>query len=614
MFATLNLGATPLLAASAGRLELAPTCAPTTPPEHVSATTRALEALFADDAMREDSLDPLGAVYSGDVSDTTALARIFTDSLEADRMVSARHSLSMLAIVDPCALPEDLRLSRTLFERAKQAEIAQLRPDTRAFAGMQPLNPFQDVFEDIPVLVAPGSAFAYESPEDYRKVLVLYRALPTLVDTAIARFREGMAQGVVEPERSVRTMLEQLDQVLDRPDPWAPFLLPLTTLPDTVSPAEARTLRAEFDETTRSQVLPAYQRLRRFLKDEYLPHARTSIGLSDLPGGEGAYAARIEAETTLPLSADDVHELGLREVARIETEMTRVARELGNTASLPEFFAAVREDPRFHPSSAEELQARYEAVADAVEAQLPRFFAQLPLAPLVIEPYPSERAPFEPGGSYSGGGLQSGRPAIFFYNASDLAHRFLSETTTLYLHEGLPGHHLQVSLALEAPQLPAFQRYGGNTAFVEGWALYAETLGYDMGLYTDPLQHWGTLDDEMLRAMRLVVDTGIHARHWSRDEAVAYMLAHSGMGRSDAEIEVERYIALPAQALAYKIGALEIQNLRREAETRLGARFDISAFHQQVLGSGALPLDILHAKLENWIAAQEALPPARPIH
>jgi uncharacterized protein (DUF885 family) len=227
----------------------------------------------------------------------------------------------------------------------------------------------------------------------------------------------------------------------------------------------------------------------------------------------------------------------------------------------------------------------------------------VPKTALVIQPYPEYRAKYEAGGSYNQGTADGSRPGIFYFNTYDLPSRFLTGMTTLYLHEGIPGHHFQISLAQEDTSLPSFQRFDGNNAFVEGWALYAETLGYPMGLYKDPGQHWGNLDDEMLRAMRLVVDTGLHAEGWTRDQAIDYMLANSGMGRTDATAEVERYIALPAQALSYKIGALTIQRLRAKAEAALGPKFDIRAFHEQVLSSGALPLPVLEAKIDDWIAA-----------
>ena len=312
---------------------------------------------------------------------------------------------------------------------------------------------------------------------------------------------------------------------------------------------------------------------------------------------------RILRENGALSAAEAIHALGLSEVARIHAEMEQVKAQLGFKGTLPAFFNHIRTDPRFHPKTAEELSQGYAAVAKAVDAQLPRFFARQPAGKMTIAAYPASRGKFEAGGSYSLGSADGQRPGVFYFNTYDLESRFLSGVTTLYLHEGIPGHHFQTSLAQQDQSLPDFQRFGDNAAYVEGWALYAETLGYEMGLYKDPLQHWGTLDDEMLRAMRLVVDTGLHAKGWSRSQAVAYMLANSGMGRSDAEAEVDRYIANPGQALSYKIGALTIQRLRREAEAKLGPRFDLKAFHEQILGSGVLPLSVLETKVRRWIAS-----------
>ncbi len=356
------------------------------------------------------------------------------------------------------------------------------------------------------------------------------------------------------------------------------------------------------------EALPAYRSFRAFLSGEYLPAAREAAGISAMKGGATVYRQLIEEHTTLPLGAEAVHRLGLSEVARIQREMDGVRRELGYPqGSLRDFFDTMRSDPRFHPTRAEELEQGFEATGRAVDAQVPRFFSTVPRTKLLIEPYPAYREKYEAGGSYNQGSPDASRPGIFYYNTYDLPSRFLTGIVTLYLHEGAPGHHFQISLAQENTALPDFQRFGGNNAYVEGWALYAETLGYEMGFYKDPMAHWGTLDDEMLRAMRLVVDTGIHAKGWSREQAIDYMLANPGMGRSDAKAEVERYVAWPGQALGYKLGTLTIQRLRRKAEAALGPKFDVRAFHEQVLGSGALPLPVLEAKIDRWIAASKGL-------
>src|SRR3954449_4228401 len=266
----------------------------------------------------------------------------------------------------------------------------------------------------------------------------------------------------------------------------------------------------------------------------------------------------------------------------------------------------MRTSPRFAPKSREQLQGDFYRLKSAVDVKVPQYFSLVPKTPLVIRPYPPYREKFEAGASYDAGTPDGSRPGTFYYNAYDLPARFTWEETTLFLHEGEPGHHFQISLAQENKALPNFMRFGGNTAYAEGWALYSETLGYDMGFYKDPYQRFGTLSDEMLRAMRLVVDTGIHAKGWTRDQAITYMMAHSDMGKTDATAEVERYIAIPSQATAYKIGALTIQRLRRDAEARLGPKFDIREFHAQVLDSGALPMEILEQKIDRWIAARKA--------
>jgi uncharacterized protein (DUF885 family) len=306
------------------------------------------------------------------------------------------------------------------------------------------------------------------------------------------------------------------------------------------------------------------------------------------------------------MAPEEIHSLGLREVTRIRGEMDKVRREVGFNGNLPAFFNHLRTDPKFKARSRDALTQGYYDIGKKIDAELPRYFSTMPKARLEIRPYEPFREKFEAGGSYQSGTPDGSRPGVFYFNAYDLPSRTTPGMTTLYLHEGAPGHHFQISLAQENEALPAFMRFGGNTAYVEGWALYAETLGYDMGFYKDPYQRFGTLSDEMLRAMRLVVDTGIHSKGWTRDQAISYMLSNSDMGRTDATAEVERYIAIPSQALAYKLGALTIQRLRTKAQTELGAKFDIRAFHDQVLGTGALPLAVLEQKIDRWIAAAKA--------
>jgi uncharacterized protein (DUF885 family) len=562
-----------------------------------------LLALLNAAARSEAALDPLGALTRGPEGNPAQLARLFSDDLVAERRASLRRDLAALGRIDRTRLSAERQLSHDAFRLHLRHELGWLAPDMLALTQVRPITHFGGLHQDFPALIGPGGALSYASEADYRRNLALVRAFPAVLDRATARFRGGMASGVLETRLTVFNMIVQLDAILAEGVAGSPFAAPLDNLPDTIPPARQALIRASWEAAIRDEVNPAYQRLRTFLTEEYLPAARNSIGLGGMKGGAALYRRLIASHTTLPLEPEAVHALGLAEVMRIRQEMEAVKDRLGFKGSLPAFFDHIRSDPRFHPRTAAELADGYARVAEQVKAQLPRFFARQPRARLTIAPYPEYRARFEAGGSYVQGSVDGTRPGVFYFNTFDLPNRFTSSVTTLYMHEGVPGHHFQTSLAQEDESLPDFQRFGTNAAFVEGWALYAETLGFEMGLYTDPLQHWGTLDDEMLRAMRLVVDTGIHAQGWSRDQAIGYMLANSGMGRSDVEAEVDRYIANPAQALSYKIGALTIQRLRREAEAAMGARFDLKAFHEQVLGSGVLPLPVLEDKVRRWIAS-----------
>lgn len=564
-----------------------------------------LAQLFAEDARREQEVDPLERIYRGEFPDTRAFARLFTDELDLAALASARQSLQALTRIDRARLSPERQISYDVFLSAKQQEAAWLQPEIRALTAVRPLNHFGGLQTEFPTLMAHGGAVSYESESDYRRALQLDAAFARVLDQAVVRFRQGMASGVVESKLTVTNMIGQIDALIALGVEDSPFYSPVRQLPERMPMAAQARLRAAYAAMLRDQLLPAYDRLRRFLAEEYLPVARAAPGLSAMPGGALLYRRLIERQTTLSLDPDEVHRLGLGEVARIHGEMERVRQEIGFAGPLRDFFDEMRTNPRFHPRSKEELAEGFAAIAKAVDAQIPRFFLRRPRTPLVIQPFPEYREKYEAGGSYNQGSPDGTRPGVFFYNTYDLPSRFLTGMTTLYLHEGAPGHHFQISRAQENATLPDFQRFGGNNAFVEGWALYAETLGYEMGFYKDPMQHWGNLDDEMLRAMRLVVDTGIHTKGWSREQAIDYMLANSGMGRTDATSEVERYIANPGQALSYKIGGLTIQRLRAKAEQALGTRFDIRQFHEEVLDSGALPLPVLEAKIDRWIAASK---------
>lgn len=562
-----------------------------------------LMLLFEQDARRELALNPLQAIYRGEKGDPAMVARIFTADMDRKQLASVKISLAALAKINRVRLSPERQISYDVFSRDKKLELEFLQPDMLALTAVRPLTHFGGLQVEFPSLIAAGGALPYKTEADYQMALGLVHAIPKVLDNAVLRFREGQASGVVESKLTVINMIAQIDALLAQQIDESPFTSPLHDIPASIPETARPALKQSWNGAVKDEVYPAYRRLRAYLHDEYLPSARAEVGLSAMKGGAGLYRRLVRVNTTLTLDPDTVHNLGLSEVARIQKEMAGVQAELGYGGSLKDFFEVIRTNPRFHPKTADELSTGFANIAKAVEAKIPEYFARVPKTKLDIQPYPEYRAKYEAGGSYNQGSADGKRPGVFFYNTYDLPSRYLTGMTTLYLHEGIPGHHFQISLAQEDTSLPDFQRFGGNTAYVEGWALYSETLGYSMGFYKDPQQHWGTLDDEMLRAMRLVVDTGLHSKGWSREKAIDYMLGNSGMGKSDATAEVERYIVWPGQALSYKLGALTIQRLRKKAELAMGPKFDLRMFHSQVLGSGALPLPVLEAKIDRWIAA-----------
>ena len=564
--------------------------------------SRKLADLFIADAAAEKKLSPLNAVARGEASPPADFALTFTDELLQRQRAALADSERGLAAIDRNRLTADERISYDVFAFEKKLSAQALSPELSPITEVLPMNHFYGLHKAYPYFVSGQGGAPFTTVAQYEENLARTRLLPRIFATATRRFREGMASGVVASQLTTRNMIAQIDALLAQKVSETPFTGPTRAFPKTFAPATRRRLTAAYNAAISHEVFPAYRKLRAFLSNEYLAAARAQVGLSAIKGGEALYRYDVLSQTGTDLTPEAIHDLGLSEVARIRGEMGKVKLALGYTGPLKDFFDEIRTNPKYHPTTREQLSAGFADVGRKVDAQIPRYFSTVPKAKLEIRPYPAYSEKYEAGGSYESGAPNGSRPGVFHFNAYDLPSRFLTGITTLYLHEGAPGHHFQISLAQENLKLPDFQRFGGNTAYVEGWALYAETLGYEMGFYSDPQQHWGTLDDEMLRAMRLVVDTGLHTKGWSREQAIDYMLGNSGMGRSDATAEVERYIAIPGQALAYKIGSLTIQRLRRQAEAALGPRFDIKAFHDQVLGSGVLPLSVLEAKLRRWTA------------
>ena len=550
--------------------------------------------------------NPLNALFRGDMRYADRLGDYITDEYFAGERAAAEHDLAALHQIDRSKLDATDQLAYDTFEYQTKDALRGLQPDMLALTVVRPLNHFFGFHTFYPTFASGQGAAPFKTLEDYENNLKRHKEFVVLVDRSIERFKQGQASGVVETKMTVRNMIEQLDNQLKQPVEESSYYGPVKKFPDTVPAADRERLTAAYRAAVADELYPALTRLRDYLKNDYLASARDGAGIMYMKGGDKLYRYQIQSTTTLPLTPEEIHETGLKEVARITAEMEKVKDEVGFKGTLHQFFENLRADPKLKAKSREDLTQRYYAVGKAVDAKLPAYFSTLPKAKLEIRPYEPFREKFEAGGSYQSGTPDGSRPGIFYFNAYDLPSRTTPGVTTLYLHEGAPGHHFQISLAQENAALPSFMRFGGTTAFAEGWGLYAETLGYDMGFYADPYQRMGTLDDEMLRAMRLVVDTGIHSKGWTREQAIDYMLTHSSMGKTDATAEVERYIVIPSQATAYKIGALTIQRLRDKAKAELGDKFDIREFHAQVLMTGALPLAILEQKIDRWIASKKS--------
>jgi uncharacterized protein (DUF885 family) len=549
--------------------------------------------------------NPLNALFRGDMRYADHLGDFITDQYYANEKAASEHDLAELHAIDRASLNATDQLAYDVFEFSTQDTLRGYQPDLLALTAVRPMNHFFGFHTFYPTFASGKGAAPFKTVEDYENNLKRHKEFVTYLDRAIGRFRQGEQSGVVETKLTVRNMIEQLDTQLKQSTEESPYYGPIKQFPDSISAADRTRLTAAYRAEIQDDIYPVLTRLRDFLKNEYLQHARDGMGLMYMKGGDKLYRYLVQSTTTLPLTPEEIHQTGLSEVARITTEMEKVKNEVGFKGSLAKFFDYLRTDPKFKMPTREALTQGYYDIGKEVDAKLPEYFSTIPKAKLEIRPYEPFREKFEAGGSYQQGSPDGTRPGIFYFNAYDLPSRTTPGMTTLYLHEGSPGHHFQISLAQENEALPPFMRFGGNTAYVEGWALYAETLGYDMGFYKDPIQRMGTLDDEMLRAMRLVVDTGIHSKGWTREQAIKYMLDHSSMGKTDATAEVERYIAIPSQALAYKTGAMTIQRLRRKAEAELGPKFDIKDFHAQVLMTGSLPLAILEKKIDAWIAAKK---------
>ena len=444
------------------------------------------------------------------------------------------------------------------------------------------------------------SLLSFSSAKDYDDYIIRIRNFPRQMDDTISAIRAGMRKKLVPPRFLLEKVASQAESLAGGDVESSPFALPLESFPDAVSESERTRIRAAYLDAVRTSMLPAYRKFAEFVRREYVPAGRVDAGIWSVPNGAARYAARARQSTTTNMTPEQIHDIGVREVARIEMEMLSIAKKLGFN-DLKSFNASLETNPEVRAKSGDHILSEYRRHIDRMYAQLPKLFGRLPQAKVEVVEVEAFRAKEAASASYNAPALDGSRPGRVYVNTYDATSRkTISFESTAY-HEGVPGHHMQIAIAQELRELPTFRREGGYTAYVEGWALYSERLGKEVGFYENPYRDYGRLQDEMLRAIRLVVDTGLHSKKWTREQVVQYFHDHSALDEVEIQSETDRYIVWPGQALGYKIGQLKITELRERAKRELGDRFDIRAFHDEVLGAGALPMDELEQRINDWM-------------
>ncbi len=463
-----------------------------------------------------------------------------------------------------------------------------------------PVNQFNGFHTSMAQL---SGQLSFKTVKDYDDWIARLRKLPRAFSQIEANMMLGMDERRVPPQYLMEKVLAQTRAIAETTAGSSPFALPLKKFPASVSTTDRKRITDEMLEAVSTSVLPAYQRFGKFLSSQYIPAGRKDPGVWAIPGGDAYYAFRVRQSTTLDKTAAEIHQIGLYEVRRDEAEMLVIAKHLGLVDG-KSLGAAIKANPKLHPVSASALVDAYRSHEDAMRPKLPQIFGRLPKAQLEVVAMPAYVERDQAAADYEAGSIDGARPGRVNVNTYDFANRSLAPVEAIAYHEGLPGHHLQISIAQELTGVPEFRKHGGYTAYTEGWGLYSERLGKEVGLYTDPYSDYGRLENDMWRAIRLVVDTGVHSQHWTRQQMVDYFHAHSTVDEPSVQAEVDRYIAWPAQALGYKMGQMTILDLRARAEKAPGPQFDLRAFHDQVLDSGALPMDVLERRVTAWIGAQ----------
>ncbi|MGH8496276.1 MAG: DUF885 domain-containing protein [Gammaproteobacteria bacterium] len=560
-----------------------------------------LDTLYAQYWEEFLELNPVAATFQGDPRYNDRLPNFLSEDYRQKTHDFNTRWLEKVESIGPEGLEGQDLISYQIFVRdAKQELAAEEFPDW-----LLPIDQFRNLAGLTAQFGSGTSAQPFKTVDDYADWRKRASRIPVVFDQAIANMKEGVEAGVVQPETLMGNVVSQLDALIkDKPEDTL-FWMPIANMPESFSDEDRERITAEYREMIGQELMPAYRELREYVAGDYMPETRETSGLGALPNGEAWYAFNVQRSTTTDLTPAQIHQIGLDEVERIHGEIRGVMEKVGFEGTMGEFFEFMQTDPQFSFDSEEDLLTYYRSLEDKIMADIPEQFSLTPRADFEIRPVEPFRAESAAGGSYMRPSEDGSRPGIFYVNTFDLPTRKTWDAEDLFLHEAIPGHHFQLALQQELTGVPDFRRFGGETAFSEGWGLYAESLGKELGVYTDPYSYFGYLQNELWRAIRLVVDTGLHSKGWTRDQVIEYMLENSAESETQATAEAERYMAIPGQALAYKIGALKISELRDEAEQALGEQFDVREFHAVVLEDGSVPLDILEGKVDRWIASEK---------
>ena len=562
-----------------------------------NSTSEELHQLFEEYFEASLVMNPLFATYIGDSRYNDRYVNSIGPAWREAARLLEQDSLDRANAIDSATLEGQELLSYEIFKADREIALESFEFPSH----LMPINQFYNAANRFVQMGSGSGTQPFNTVEDYENFLGRVNGFVVWMAQAQMNMREGMSRGLTQPRILMERVVPQLESQLGSPVEESAFYKPIINMPDSFSDEDRERLTAAYVAAIEAKLLPAYLSMRDFVRDEYIPAARDSHGINALPGGPERYAYLVRRTTTTDLTPEQIHATGLAEVSRIQEEMEGVMNQVEFEGDLQEFFEFLNTDPQFYFTERQDLLDGYNALRDVIDPNATRLFNTIPKAGYeirLVEPFREKSAS---GGQYRGASPDGSRPGVFYANAYDLSARPKWAMESLFLHEAVPGHHFQGAMTLELDELPKFRQFGGYTAYGEGWGLYAESLGRDLGAYTDPYQYFGKLNAELWRAIRLVVDTGFHYYGWTREEVLQYMYANSAVAEARAVSEAERFMAIPSQALAYKIGQLKIQELRDRAEAAMGENFDIREFHAQVLNAGELPLSVLDARINRWI-------------